>query len=116
MCTNKIISFGLFLGNLVGFSFRRIMSAGSPQHKVRQRIEGERAALQAKIIDRPVNAERNVVWSDIMVAPLDSIHDIIQTYHWGYLHSCACFVYTKLVRLFYTNLEVVQDDERGLVL
>jgi hypothetical protein len=25
-------------------------------------------------------------------------------------------VYTKLVRLFYTNLEVVQDDERGLVL
>jgi hypothetical protein len=25
-------------------------------------------------------------------------------------------VYTRLVRLFYTNLEVVQDDERGLVL
>jgi hypothetical protein len=51
-----------------------------------------------------------------MVAPLDSIHDIIQTYHWGYLHSCACVVYTRLVRLFYANLEVVQDDDRGLVL
>jgi hypothetical protein len=25
-------------------------------------------------------------------------------------------VYTRLVRLFYTNLEVVQDDDRGLVL
>jgi hypothetical protein len=67
-------------------------------------------------MDRPVIAERNVVRLNIMVAPLDSIHDIIQTYHWGYLHSCACVVYTKLVRLFYTNLEVVQDDDHRLVL
>jgi len=67
-------------------------------------------------MDRPLIGERNVVRSDIMVTPLDSIHDIIQTNHWGYLHSCACVVYTRLVRLFYTNLEVVQDDECGLVL
>jgi len=67
-------------------------------------------------MDRPLIAKRNVVRSDIMVAPLDSVHDIIQTYHWGYLHSCACVVYTRLVRLFYTNLGVVQDDDRGLVL
>jgi hypothetical protein len=92
------------------------MSAGSPQRRVRQRTEGDRAALRAKIIDRPVIAEGNVIRSDIMVAPLDSIYDTIQTYHWGYLHSCACVVYTKLVRLFYANLEVVQDDDRGLVL
>jgi hypothetical protein len=51
-----------------------------------------------------------------MVAPLDSMHDTIQTYHWGYLHSCACVVYTRFVRLFYANLEVVQDDDHGLVL
>jgi hypothetical protein len=63
-----------------------------------------------------VIAERNVVRSDIMVAPLDSIHDTIQTYQWGYLHTCACVLYTRLVRLFYANLEVVQDDDRGLVL
>jgi hypothetical protein len=67
-------------------------------------------------MDRTVIAERNVVLSDIMVAPLDSIHNIIQTYHWGYLHSYACVVYTKLVRLFYANLEVVQDVDCGLVL
>jgi hypothetical protein len=73
-------------------------------------------ALEAKIMDHPVIAERNVVRFDIMVAPLDSIHDTIQTYHWGYLHSCACVVYTRLVRLFYANLEVVRDDDRGLVL
>jgi hypothetical protein len=51
-----------------------------------------------------------------MVATLDNIHDIIQTYHWGYLNNCACIILTRLVRLFYANLEVVQDDDRGLVL
>jgi len=115
MITNKNISFGLLLANLVDF-FCRTMSAGSPQRRVRQRTEGDRAALRAKIMDRPVIAERNVVRLDIMVAPLDSIHDTIQTYHWGYLHNCACVMYTRLVRLFYAFLEVVQDDDRGVVL
>jgi len=115
-CTNKIISFGLlFLAYLVDF-FCKTMSASCPQRRVRQRTEGDKAALRAKIMDLPVIAEWNVVRSNIMVTPLDSIHDTIQTYHWGYLHSCACVVYTRLVRLFYANLEVVQDDDRGLVL
>jgi hypothetical protein len=83
------------------------MSPGSPQRRVRQRTERDRAAIRIKIMDRTVIAKRNMVRSDIMVAPLDSIHDIIQTYHWGYLHSCACVVYTRLVRLFYANLKVV---------
>jgi hypothetical protein len=92
------------------------MSAGSPQRSVRQRIVEDRATLQAKTMDRTAIAERNVIQSDIMVPPLDSIHAIIQTYNWGYLHSCACVVYTRLVKLFYANLEVVQNDDRGLVL
>jgi hypothetical protein len=58
-------------------------------------------------MNRSVIAKRNVVRADIMVPPLDSIHDIIQTYHWGILYNCACVVLTRLVRLFYTNLEVV---------
>jgi hypothetical protein len=62
-------------------------------------------------MDRPVIVERNVVQYDITVASLDNIHDTIQTYHWRYLHTCACVVYTRMVRL-----EVVQDDDRGLVL
>jgi hypothetical protein len=74
------------------------------------------ATLRAKIMNRFVIAERNVVHTDIMVAPLDSIHDIIQIYHWGYLHNCACVVLTRLVCLFYANLEVVQDDVHELVL
>jgi hypothetical protein len=97
-------------------SFCRIMSEVSSQHRVRQRIEEDRSALQAKIMDHTVIAKRNVVRFDIMVPPLDSIYDTIQTSHWGYLYTCACVVLTRLVRLFYANLEAVQDDDRGLVL
>jgi hypothetical protein len=50
-----------------------------------------------------------------MVAFLDSIHNTIQTYHWGYLHNCAYVVYTRLVRLFYANLEVIQTDDHGAI-
>jgi hypothetical protein len=96
--------------------FCRIMSAGSPPRRVRQRLVEDRAAIQAKIMDRSVIAERNVLQADIMVPPLDNILDIIKTYNWGYLHSCACQVYTRLVKLFYPNLEVVQNDDRGVVL
>jgi hypothetical protein len=57
------------------------MSTGSPQHRVQQRTEEDVAALRAKIMNRAVIPERNVVHADIMVAPLDDIHEIIQTYH-----------------------------------
>jgi hypothetical protein len=96
--------------------FCRIMSAGSPPRRVRQRLVEDRAAIQAKIMDHSVIAERNVLRVGIMVPPLDIILDIIQTYNWGYLHSCACMVYTRLVKLFYANLGVVQNDDRGVVL
>jgi hypothetical protein len=92
------------------------MSAISSQRRVCQRTEEEQSAFQAKIMDRNVLAERNVVRADIMVPPLDSIYKTIQTYHWGYLYTCACIVLTRLVRLFYANLEVAQNDERGMVL
>jgi hypothetical protein len=96
--------------------FCRIMSADSPPRRVRQRLVEDRAAIQAKIMDRSVIAERNVLRADVMVPPLDNILDIIQTYNWGYLHSCACVVYTRLVKLFHSNLEVVQNDDHGVVL
>jgi hypothetical protein len=45
-----------------------------------------------------------------MVARLDVVFEIIQTYHWGYLFNCAYIVLTKLVKEFYAHLEVVQND------
>lgn len=92
------------------------MSTGSPPRRVRQRLVEDRAAFHAKIMDRSIIVERNVIRADIMVPPLDNILGIIQTYNWGYLHGCACTVYTWLVKLFYANLEVVQNDDHGVVL
>jgi hypothetical protein len=92
------------------------MSAGSSQCRVRQRTEEDMAASKAQIITKPVIPERKVVKADIMVAPLDVISEIIQTYHWGYLHNCACIVLTRLVREFYTHLEVVQNEDNGIIL
>jgi hypothetical protein len=64
-------------------------------------------------MDRTVIAERNVVRVDIMVPLLSSIHETIQHYQWTYLYTCASVV---LTRLFYANLEVAEDDARGMVL
>jgi len=92
------------------------MSACIPQFQVQQRTEGDLVALRAKIMDRPIIAVRNVVRANIMVVPLDSIHEIFQTYYWGRLGNYTYVVLTRLVRLFYANLEVVQDDDRSMVL
>jgi hypothetical protein len=92
------------------------MSAGNPERRVRQRIKEDITAFRARIMSWAVIPERNVIRADIIVAPLDDIHKIIQTYHWGYLHNCACVVLTRMVQEFYTNLEVVQNNDNGIVL
>lgn len=56
------------------------MSAGSPQCRVRQRTEEDITAVKARIMNRAVIPERIVIRVDLMVAPLDDIHEIIQTY------------------------------------
>jgi hypothetical protein len=70
------------------------MSASSPQRRVRQSTEEDVAAFRAKIMNKVAIPGRNVIHADIMVAPLNDIHEIIKTYHWGYLHNCACVVLT----------------------
>jgi hypothetical protein len=92
------------------------MYVDSPQRRVQQRTEEDVAEFRARIMNRAVIPERNVIRTDLLVSPLDSINEIIQTYHWGYLHNCACVVLTRLVRLYYANLEVVKNDDNGIVL
>jgi hypothetical protein len=46
-----------------------------------QRTKEDVAAFRTKIMNKPVISERNVIRADIMVASLDGIHEIIQTYH-----------------------------------
>lgn len=74
------------------------MFAGSPQCRVHQRTKEDVATFRAIIMNRTINPERNVIRTDIMVAPLDSIHEIIKIYDWGYLHNYSCIVLTRLVK------------------
>jgi hypothetical protein len=92
------------------------VSVCSSQRRIRQRTEEGIAASRARIANNQVIPERNVVRAYVLVTPLDVINDIIQTYHWGYLYNCACIVFTRLVREFYAHLEVVQDEDSGIVL
>jgi hypothetical protein len=85
-------------------------------HNVEFATEEGIAASRARIANMPVIPERNIVQADVLVAPLDVINDIIQTYNWGYLYNCACIVLTWLIREFYTHLEIVQDEDSGIVL
>jgi hypothetical protein len=64
------------------------------------------ATTWARIDNRQAIPERNVVCANVRVAPLDIIADIIQTYHWLPMQ----------VREFCGNLEVVQDEDNGIIL
>jgi hypothetical protein len=55
-CPNKNIFGIFFLGKIFVGCFCRIMSVGSPPHRVIQRLEEDRAAFQAKIMDHTVIA------------------------------------------------------------
>jgi hypothetical protein len=92
------------------------MSASSSRGRVRQRTEEDSVALRAKSANRQVIPKRNVVRGAVLVAPLDVMNEIIQTYNWGNLYNCACIVLTRLVRKFYTHLKFVQDVDSGIVL
>jgi hypothetical protein len=54
--------------------------------------------------------------ADVSVAPLDFIAEIFRDNHWRYLYNCACIVYPRLVREFYGYLEVIQDEDHGIIL
>jgi hypothetical protein len=92
------------------------MSSGNSQCRVRQRTKEGLVATLEKVENRQATPERNVLRADIMRAPLDFIAEIIQENHRGYHYTCACPVYPRLVREFYGHLEVVQDDDSGIIL
>jgi hypothetical protein len=92
------------------------MSSGNFQHRVRQRIDKGIVATRARMESWQVILEWNIVRAYVVVAPLDFIAEMIQDNHLGYLYNCACPVYPKLVRDFYGYMEVIQDDDNGIIL
>jgi hypothetical protein len=92
------------------------MSADSSQHRVRQRTEEAQATSLVKKENRQAISERNILRVDVMAAPLDYIAEIIRDNHWGYLYNCACTIYPWLVREFFGYMEVIQDEDHGIIL
>jgi hypothetical protein len=86
---NAEFFFDLTESNIIGIIFGKyflvvlciIMYVNSSQRRVHQRIEEGIVASRARIANRTVILERNVVKADVLVAPLDVINDIIQTYN-----------------------------------
>jgi hypothetical protein len=77
-----LIKFCLYyFWQLFGYFFCRTMSASSSQRRVRQMTEEGIVTIKARIENRQAILERNVVRADVIVAHLDIIADIIQTYH-----------------------------------
>jgi len=70
----------------------------------------------ANVANRQALPERNVLRVDILRAPLDFISKIIEANHWGFMYTSACPVHPRLVREFYGYLEVVQDNDHGIIL
>jgi hypothetical protein len=92
------------------------MSTDSSQRRVRPRTKEAINATLAKVENRHAILERNVLIANLSVAPLDFIAEIIRDNHWGYLYNCACIVYPRLVGEFYGYLEMVQDEDLGIIL
>jgi hypothetical protein len=70
------------LVNIWVIIFCETMSSSSSQCRVCQKTEKGIAATGARIENRQAIPKRNVVRADVMVAPLDIIVDIIQTFTW----------------------------------
>jgi hypothetical protein len=78
-------------------------------------------ASKAKIMNRLVIPKRNVIRADILVAPLDVINEVIQTYHRGSLHNCTCIVLTDVKfncpRKYMNHLQLMdckcENDPKG---
>jgi hypothetical protein len=74
----KPIILGVIFGNFFFLIIlSRIMSASSSRCIVQQRTEEGNATSRAKIANRPVIPEWNVVKANVMVTPLDFIREII---------------------------------------
>jgi hypothetical protein len=97
--------FNLILQNHV---CRQFIARSSPKDR------GRHCTSKARIANRLVIPKRNIVRTDVLVAHLDVINDIIETYNWGCFYNSACIMLTRLVRDFYTHLEVVQDEDNGI--
>jgi hypothetical protein len=60
--------------------------------------------------------EQNLLRVDLRDPVLLLIGQMLLENQWEYLYNCACPTFPRLVREFYGNMIIIQDDERGLIM
>jgi hypothetical protein len=65
---------------------------------------------------RQVLSERNLLRPDLRDSVLLPIAQMLLENHWEYLYNYACPAFPRLVREFYGNMIIIQEDYRGLIM
>jgi hypothetical protein len=93
-----------------------IMSSKDSPPRVRQRTEESVADRLHRMQSRQVLSEQNLLRPDLRDLALLPIAQMLLENHWEYLYNCAYPAFPRLVREFYGNMIIIQDDDRGLIM
>jgi hypothetical protein len=63
-----------------------------------------------------VLSEWNLLRADLRDLFLLPIGQMLLENQWEYLYNCACLTFPRLVREFYGNMIIIQDDDKGLIM
>jgi hypothetical protein len=92
------------------------MSSKDSPPRVRQRTEESVADRLHRMQSRQVLSEQNLLRPDLRDLALLPIAQMLLENHWEYLYNCAYPAFPRLVREFYGNMIIIQDDDRGLIM
>jgi hypothetical protein len=92
------------------------MSSDDSPPRVRQRIEESVVDRRLRMQKRQVLSEQNLLRVDLRDPVLLPIGQMLLENQWEYLYNCACPAFLKLVRKFYGNMIIIQDDDKGLIM
>jgi len=100
---------------MIFFSLGNMSSDDSPP-RVRQINEESVADRLHRMQSRQVLSEQNLLRADLRDLVLLPIAQMLLENQWKYLYNCACLPFPRLVREFYGNMIIIQDDDRGLIM
>jgi hypothetical protein len=92
------------------------MSSDDSPPRVKQRTEESVADRLHRMQSRQVLSKLNLLRADLRDPVLLLIAQMLLENHWEYLYDCACPAFPRLVREFYGNMIIIQEDDRGLIM
>jgi len=92
------------------------MSSDDSPPRVKQRTEESVADKLYRMQLWQVLSDQNLLRTDLRDPFLLPIAQILLENQWEYLYNCACPAIPRLVREFYGNMIIIQDDDRGLIM